>query len=222
MKSTLLALAIVLAAWPTFGQQGSTTTECEKTTAGITCKTAPTPPTSVEALAEIFSRKKNTNEPQPAATSTPTALSPEAVKAFLADQKAAQDAKETVDFVYCRQNPNGSVTEYQGKPRTCTDVVEYTKAFCVVNATVDRCKLAKSKAEVEKAFASAIEDFKNDPRHTKRDTQGFYDEFFGKMTRWGCMSFPDMILPQRDGTEYRCPYAPETPPAHSGTISQKK
>ena len=199
MKSTTMALALVLAAWPAFGQQGSTTTNCEPTTSGMTCKTAPTPPT----LADILSPKKDSNQPQPVATSAPTGLSAEAVKAILAEQKATQDAKETVDFLYCRQNPNGSVAEYEGKPRTCTDVVEYTKAFCLVNPEVERCKLAKSKAEVEKAFASAIEDFKNDPRHTKKDTQGFYDEFFGKLTRWGCMSFPDMILPQRDGSEHR-------------------
>jgi sarcosine oxidase delta subunit len=144
------------------------------------------------------------------------------VKAFLAEQKATQDAKETVDFLYCRRNPNGSVAEYQGKPRTCADVVEYTKAFCLVNPEAERCKLAKSKAQVEKAFASAIEDFKNDPRHTKKDTQGFYDEFFRNLTRWGCMSFPDMILPQRDGTEHRCPDAPEVAPAHADTKSQNK
>jgi hypothetical protein len=220
MKSILMVLAIVLAAGPAFGQQSGTTTVCEKTSypEGISCKTVPTPPT----LGEILSHRANSSQPQPSGTSTPTALSPEAVKAFLADQKATQDAKETVDFLYCRQNPNGGVAEYEGKPRTCADVVEYTKAFCLVNPEAERCKLAKSKAEVEKAFAFAIQSFKDDPRHTKKDTQGFYDEFFGKLTKWGCMSFPDMILPERDGTEHRCPDAPESAPAHADAISQKK
>lgn len=213
MKSTVVALAIFLTALPALGQQSGTTTNCEKSSDGnqMTCKT-----TQTFNPADFFSPKKNPTQPQPAAASGPTGLSPDAVKALFAEQKAARDAKETVDFLYCRQNLKGSVMDYEGKPRTCTDVVEYTKAFCLVNLEADRCKLARSKAEVEKAFASAIEDFKNDPRHTKKDTQGFYDEFFGKLTKWGCMSFPDMILPERDGTEHRCPDAPEA------TMPEKK
>ncbi|HET9803491.1 MAG TPA: hypothetical protein VFP96_09650 [Candidatus Acidoferrum sp.] len=137
-------------------------------------------------------------------------LSPEAMKELLAEEKREREAKDTVDYIYCRQNANGTLTDFEGKPRTCAEVIAYTKAFCLVNPTVERCTLAKSKAEVEKAFSALSEDYKNDPRRNKRDVQMYFDSLFTKLIKWGCMSFPDMTLPQRDGTLHICPDAPDT------------
>jgi hypothetical protein len=138
-------------------------------------------------------------------------LSPDAMKELLAEEKKEREAKNTVDYIYCRQNANGSLMDFEGKPRTCADVIAYTKAFCLVNPDVERCTLAKSKAEVEKAFSVLSEDYKTDPRRNKRDAQMYYDSLFAKLTKWGCMSFPDMALPQRDGTLHPCPDASEPP-----------
>ncbi len=140
-------------------------------------------------------------------------LSAEAIKELLAEEKKEKDAKDTVDFIYCRQNPKGGIADSEGKPKPCADVIEYTKAFCSVNPEVERCTLAKSKAEVEKAFSVLSDDYKTDPRRNKRDAQMYYDSLFAKLTKWGCMSFPDMTLPQRDGT-HPCPNAPEPAPVH--------
>src|SRR5258708_35956404 len=107
----------------------------------MTCKTAPNPPT----LAEILRPNKPASHPQTVVAAAPSGLSPEAVKTFLAEEKATRDAKDTVDFIYCRQNPKGNVTDNE-KQKTCADVIEYTKAFCSVNPEADRCTLARSKA----------------------------------------------------------------------------
>jgi hypothetical protein len=218
MKSTIITVAFFLTVCPAFAQQSGTTTECEKSVGGdrMTCKTTQNPPT----LAEIL-RPKHTNQPQTVVAAAPSGLSPEAVKVFLAEEKATRDAKDTVDFIYCRQNPKGNVTDGE-KQRACADVIEYTKAFCLVNPEVERCTLAKSKAEVEKAFAALTDDYNTNPRRTKKDVQGFYDSLFARYTKWGCMSFPDLTLPQRDGTLHLCPNAPEHAPVHSDTGSQMK
>jgi hypothetical protein len=149
-------------------------------------------------------------------------LSPEAIKELLAEEKKEKESKETVDFIYCRQNPKGGITDFDGKPKTCADVIEYAKAFCLVNPGVERCTLAKSKAEVEKAFSVLSEDYKTDPRRNKKDAQMYYDSLFAKLTKWGCMSFPDMTLPQRDGTSHPCPDAPEPAPLHADAGPQNK
>jgi hypothetical protein len=147
-------------------------------------------------------------------------LSQQAMKQLLAEEKKERENKDTVDFIYCRQNQKGSISDYEQKQKTCADVIEYTKAFCLVNPEVERCTLARSKAEVEKAFASLVDDYKTDPRRNKKDTQMYFDSLFAKLTKWGCMSFPDMTLPQRDGTSHQCPSAPE--PASAKDVSQPK
>jgi len=188
-----------------FGQQSGTTTECEDKYNGMTCKTTPNPP----SIGELLNRNLNRKNPQPAAApATSSGLSPEAVKAILAEQKAERDAKDTVDFLYCRQNAKGSVTNGETQ-RPCADVIEYTKAFCSVNTDAERCNLAKSKAEVEKAFTALLSEYNANPRHNKSWEQSYFGEKFSKLTRWGCMSFPDMTLPQRDGASHACPNAPD-------------
>ncbi|MGC1615444.1 MAG: hypothetical protein WA736_12215 [Candidatus Acidiferrum sp.] len=139
-------------------------------------------------------------------------LSPEAIKELFAEEKQEKDAKDTVDFIYCRQNPKSGVTDSDGKPKTCADVIEYARAFCLVNPEVERCTLARSKAEVQKAFAALAADYNTDPRRKKKDVQEYFDSEYAKLTRWGCMSFPEMTLPQRDGTLHPCPDAPDTTP----------
>jgi sarcosine oxidase delta subunit len=218
MKLKTMAVAIFVTAWPAFGQQSGTTTKCEESINGMTCKTTPNPPT----LAEILRPKKHTDQPQTVVAAAPSGLSPEAVKEILAEEKKARDAKDTVDFIYCRQNPKGSLTDYEGKLKACADVIEYAKAFCLVNPEVERCTLARSKAEVERAFAALGDGFNNDPRRNKKDQQRYFDWLFAKLTKWGCMSFPDMTLPQRDGTLHPCPNAPEPTPLHADAGSQKK
>ncbi len=135
-------------------------------------------------------------------------LSPEAIKQILAEEKKEREAKDTVDFIYCRQNPKGSITDFEGKLNTCADVIEYTKAFCSVNTEVERCTLARSKAEVEKAFAALVDEYNTNTHRTRSWEQAYFGEKFAKLTKWGCMSFPDMTLPQRDGTSHPCPSAP--------------
>ena len=150
-------------------------------------------------------------------------LSAEAIKELLAEEKNERESKDTVDVIYCRQNPKGSITDFEGKLKTCAEVIAYTKAFCLVNPNAERCTLAKSKVEVEKAFSVLSEDYKTDPRRNKKDAQMYYDSLFAKLTKWGCMSFPDMILPpQRDGTSHPCPDAPEPAPLHADAGSQNK
>jgi len=204
-RGAILFLVLLVAACTAFGQQTGTTTECEKSYDGdkMTCKTTPTPPT----LAEILRPKKHTDQPQTVVAAAPSGLSPEAVKAFLAEEKATRDAKDTVDFIYCRQNPKGNFTDNE-KQKACADVIEYTKAFCSVNPTEERCTLARSREEVQKAFAALVNQYNSDPHRSRPWEQSYYGESFAKLTKWGCMSFPDMVLPQKEGT-HACPNAPE-------------
>jgi hypothetical protein len=207
-RSVILVLVLVATACDVSAQQAGTTTDCdEKVGGGVTCKTTQTPPT----LAERLFPKHTDSKPQTVVAAPPSGLSPEAVHAILAEEKARRDAKDTVDYIYCRQNPKGNVADGDGKQKTCTDVIEYTKAFCSVNPAVDRCTLARSRAEVEKAFTALLNQYNSDPRRNKPWEQSYYGESFAKLTRWGCMSFPDMVLPQREGT-HPCPNAPEPAP----------
>ena len=207
-RGAILVLFLLVAACTTFGQQSGTTTECEKVLDKMTCKTTPTPPTP-SGLGEIFrpKKEKDTDQPQTVVAAAPSGLSPEAVKAYLAEEKAMQDAKDTVDFIYCRQNPKSNVTDNE-KQKACADVIEYTKAFCSVNPTEDRCTLARSREEVQKAFAPFVNQYNSDPHRSRPYEQSYYSERFAKLIKWGCMSFPDMVLPEKEGT-YACPNAPE-------------
>jgi hypothetical protein len=153
--------------------------------------------------------KAETNRNQNAQNAQSSQLSAKAIKELLAEEKQERESKDTVDYIYCRQNRQGTIKDFEGKPKTCADVIEYTKAFCLVNPSVERCTLAKSKAEVDKEFSVLSEDYKTDPRRNKKDAQMYYDSLFAKLTKWGCMSFPDMTLPQRDGSSHSCPNAPD-------------
>lgn len=202
-RGAILVLFLLVAACTAFGQQSGTTTECEKSINGMTCKTTPNPPT----LAEILRPKKHTDQPQTAVAAAPSGLSPEAVKAFLAEEKATREAKDTVDFIYCRQNPKGNVTDDE-KQKACAEVIEYTKAFCSVKPAEDRCNLARSRDEVQKAFAALVDEYTTNTHKNRNWEQSYFSEKFAKLTKWGCMSFPDMVLPQKEGT-HPCPNAPE-------------
>ncbi len=205
---------------PAPGQQ--TETHCSSLGDSMNCTSEYVPP--------IFPRRHDSNQKP---TSASAGLSPEAVKELLAEEKKEKDAKDTVDYIYCRQNAKGSITDYEGKPKTCADVIAYTKAFCLVNPVLtepwliatpeaERCALAKSKAEVEKAFATLADDYNHDPRRNKRDLQMYFDSLFSTLTKWGCMSFPEMTLPQRDGTLHPCPDAPEVPAVRAEAGRQTK
>jgi hypothetical protein len=201
-----------VSACPALGQQsGTTSTDCTFIGNQMDCTSQHVP--------SLF-EKHDSNQTKAAPSAGAGQLSPEAVKELLAEQKKERDAKDTVDYIYCRQNAKGSITDSEGKPRTCADVIEYTKAFCLVNPVLtapwlpatpeaQRCALAKSKAQVEKAFATVADDYNHDPRRNKRDLQMYFDSLFATLTKWGCMSFPDMTLPQRDGGLHPCPDAPE-------------
>jgi hypothetical protein len=201
------AIAALMMAGLSVGQ--TTNTDCMVIGNSIDCTSKTQSPPS-------FGHHSNPAPAQPS-----TGVSAEAMKEMLAEEKKAKAAKDTVDYLYCRQHANGSVTDYDGKPRTCADVIEYTKAFCLANPVTtepwlpvspegtERCSLARSKAEVEKKFAVLADDFNRDPRRNKRDLQNYFDSLFATLTKWGCMSFPDMTLPQRDGTMHPCPDAPE-------------
>jgi hypothetical protein len=201
---------------PAFGQQsGTTETNCQLSGNNMNCTSQHV--LSYEEARSLFGKHSSESKPPSADAGQ---LSPEAVKELLAEAKKERDAKDTVDYIYCRQNANGSVTDSEGKTKTCTDVIAYTKAFCLVNPVMtapwlpatpeaERCSLAKSKAQVQKAFATLADDYNHDPRRNKRDLQTYFDSLFTILTKWGCMSFPDMILPQRDGTLHPCPDAPE-------------
>ena len=203
---------------PDFG--AGRTTNCTSTTT--------TPPSSGGALEGINKAlaanraKAEAKRDQNAQQGPQAQLSQEAIKELLAEQKKERENKDTVDFIYCRQNPKGTITDYEEKQQTCADVIEYSKAFCLVNPEAERCTLAKSKAEVEKAFTSLVNDYNTDPRRNKKDTQMYFDSLFAKLTKWGCMSFPDMTLPQRDGTLHACPDAPEPAPVSVNAAPQTK
>jgi sarcosine oxidase delta subunit len=231
MKPVMMAVALCVTAWPVFGQQSTTDTSCYVNGRLVNCtsttKTEPPPSGGAleginKALAERRAKADaNRNQNAQNVQQTPQ-LSAEAIKELLAEEKQERESKDTVDYIYCRQNPKGSMTDSEGKSKACTEVIEYTKAFCLVNPGVERCTLAKSKAEVDKAFSVLSEDYKTDPRRNKKDAQMYYDSLFAKLTKWGCMSFPDMTLPQRDGTSHPCPNAPEPAPLHADAGSQNK
>jgi hypothetical protein len=202
-RSAFPALVLLVGAGAALGQQSGTTTECKDTYGGMTCKTTQSPPT----LAEIFRPKPKPDQPHTVVANAPNGLSPEAVKAFLAEEKAARDAKDTVEFIYCRQNTKGSVIN-DGVQKSRADVIEYTKAFCAVNLTDERCTLARSREEVQKAFAALVGEYNADPHRNRNSDQAIFAEKFAKLTKWGCMSFPDMVLPQKEGT-HACPNAPD-------------
>jgi hypothetical protein len=186
MKSALVALALFVTAWPLFGQQSTTDTNCYVNGQMVNCtsttKTEPPPSGGAleginKALAERRA-KAEANRNQNAQNAQSSQLSAEAIKELLAEEKQERESKDTVDYIYCRQNRQSSIKDFEGKPKTCADVIEYTKAFCLVNPSVERCTLAKSKAEVEKAFSVLSEDYKTDPRRNKKDAQMYYDSLF--------------------------------------------
>jgi len=219
MKSKIMFAALFVTAFPTFGQQSTTNTNCMVNGQMVNCTSTTTPP--APSWNDTFNKYRNmfgkhdSDQPKAATPADAGQLSPEAIKELFAEEKQVKDAKDTVDFIYCRQNPKSGITDSEGKPKTCADVIAYTKAFCLVNPEVERCTLAKSKADVEKAFVVLADDYNTDPRRKKKDVQEYFDSEFAKLTRWGCMSFPDMALPQRDGTMHLCPDAPEST-AHVG------
>jgi hypothetical protein len=149
-------------------------------------------------------------------------LSPEEIKELLTEEKKEREAKDTVDFIYCRQNPKGGITDSEGKSRACADIIGYGKAFCSVNPEAERCTLAKSKGEVETAFAALVNEYNTNPHRNRAWEQAYFGEKFAKLTKWGCMSFPDMTLPQRDGASHACPNAPEPAPLQADAGPQKK
>ncbi len=230
MKTTMLAIALFLTAVSAFGQESTTNTDCNVYGQQVNCTsttTTPPPPSggALEGINKALAANRARAEAkrdQNAQQAQQAQLSQEAIKELLAEEKQERENKDTVDFIYCRQNPKGSITDYEEKQKTCADVIEYTKAFCLVNPDVERCTLAKSKVEVEKAFASLVNDYNTDPRRNKKDTQMYFDSLFAKLTKWGCMSFPDMTLAQRDGTLHPCPSAPESTPVSANAASQAK
>jgi hypothetical protein len=214
MKSFVMALALFFMAGQASGQQSGTTTECEKQLDKLVCKTQQDPPSLAEML--DFSKRKASRPQAAAAPSGSPQISPEAIKQLVAEEQKAQDAKDTVDYIYCRQNPKSGIKQSEGQPKSCTEVIEYTKAFCSVNTEAERCNLARSKAEVEKAFAALVDEYSTNTHRNRNWEQTYFGEKFAKLTKWGCMSFPDMTLPQRDGASHPCPNAPESAHADAG------
>jgi sarcosine oxidase delta subunit len=230
MKTTVLVMALLLTAVSAFGQESTTNTDCNVYDQQVNCRsttTTPPPPSggALEGINKALAANRARAEAkrdQNAQQAQQAQLSQGAIKELLAEEKKERENKDTVDFIYCRQNPKGSISDYEEKQKTCSDVIEYTKAFCLVNPEVERCTLAKSKVEVEKAFASLVNDYNTDPRRNKKDTQMYFDSLFAKLTKWGCMSFPDMTLAQRDGTLHPCPSAPEPASVSANAVTQTK
>src|SRR6266404_2776498 len=220
MKSKKMAVILFVTAWPTFGQQSTTNTNCMVNGQMVDCRsttTNETPPSGgwlsgVNKALAANRAKADAKRDQNVENIQQSQLSPEAIKELFAQEKQARDAKDTVDFIYCRQSPKSGITDFDGKSKTCGDVIEYTKAFCAVNPEVGRCNLAKSKAEVEKAFAALVDNYNSNKHRNGSWEQGYYSNKFAELTKWGCMSFTDMTLPQRDGAVHSCPSAPEAGP----------
>lgn len=208
MKSKIMLLALFVTAFPTFGQQSTTDTNCMVNGQMVNCTSTTTTPPPAPSLNENYNKYRNLFGKHDSDQSKPAQPSPDAMKELLAEARLEKETKATVDLIYCRQNPKGGITDFDGHPKTCADVIEYNKAFCLVNPEVERCTLARSKAEVEKKFADLAEGYRND-HPNRRSNQMYYDSLFVKLTKWGCMSFPDMALPQRDGTMHLCPDAPD-------------
>jgi hypothetical protein len=215
MKLKMMAVVLFLTPWPTFGQQSTTDTHCMVNGQMVDCNSTTTqqaPPsggwlTGVNKALAANRAKADANRQQSPQNVQQSQLSPEAIKELFAQEKQERGAKDTVDYIYCRQNPKNGITDSDGKPKTCADVIDYTKAFCTVNIEDGRCKLAKSRTDVLKAFASLLDGYNSEKDKNKE--HGYYAEQAAKLTRWGCMSFPDMVLPQIDGDTHSCPNAPE-------------
>src|SRR5579884_1806203 len=120
MKWKIVAVGLFLAACPTFGQQAGTTTTCKKLLDDrVVCETEQTPLGALDAinkaLADRRAKAEARREQNAQNVSQPAQLSPEAIKELLAEEKKEREAKETVDFIYCRQNPKSSITNSDGK-----------------------------------------------------------------------------------------------------------
>jgi hypothetical protein len=219
MKSIVMTTALFLMAGQASGQQSTTNTDCDVNGQQVSCTSTtrtPPPPSgaalhgALESINKTLAANRARDEAkrdQNAQQAQQAQLSQEAIKELLAEEKKERENKDTVDFIYCRRNSKGSITDSEGTPKTCADVMEYTKAFCSVNPEVDRCNLAKSKLEVEKAFAALADAYGMNRGHAGNEE--YFADKFTKLTKWGCMSFPDMTLPQKNGTLHPCPDAPE-------------
>ena len=210
MKSKTVAVTILmtaLLAGPAFAQQGDTKTTCTTVVDELQCTTThvPTPEETQAKYRDLFSFPKR--NPAPAAAPAPPQPSPEAIK--VADERAEKHTLAVVNYVYCRQHKDETVNDFNGQPKTCAQVIEYTKTYCTTDPSESVCKLARSRAEVEKSFADLTEDFRTDPRRNKKDAQMWYEAEFARRIKWGCMSYPDMILPKWGGGTCACPDAPE-------------
>ena len=201
----ITGMALLFLSVAAFGQtqqsQQATVTDCKTNPWGMSCetKTAPTPYTFNDFMAQLH--RYSGSHPSDAPSIG------DAIKEIFAEQEREKEKTDTVIFLYCRANPQKDVTN-DGQRQSCTDVLEYTKAFCLVNTDDDRCTLAKSKAGVTEAFAKLSSEYRDeDPKQNKKSIQAYYDPLFRKLIKWGCMSFPDMTLTQRDGTPYPCPDA---------------
>jgi hypothetical protein len=233
MRLTVMTMALFLIAAQAFGQQS--TTNCLVNGQWVNCTTTTTTTTGGSILDSIANptrtsadrEKPDANQKQnlQSVQQSPQ-LSAEAIKELLAQEKmereAEKEAQDTVDFIYCRRSPKGGLPDSDGKPRTCADVLEYTKAFCSVNPEKERCNLARSKAEVEKAFAALLDEYNKNAHRNGKWEQAYFGEKFDKLTKWGCMSFPDMTLPQRNGMSHPCPDASETAPLPADAGSKQK
>jgi|SRR5580704_9221061 hypothetical protein len=206
VKATLIVGAVFL---PVVASAQTTNTNCNINGQWVNCTSTTQPPPSGGAAQGI----KDALDAHAArvAASAPARVEQEKLRqqqAAAAAQKA-QDDKETAQFLYCRQNPNKE-TAVDGVTKSCAEFIEYEKASCLVNTKKDICNLAKSKAEVEKAFSDLSDKFHSD-HPNRHSTQMYYESLYAKTTRWACMSFPDMTVPQWGGGQHPCPDAPVAP-----------
>jgi hypothetical protein len=207
-KATLTLGAVILL--PSIGSAQTTNTNCNINGEWVNCtSTTQQPPSggAAQGIKDALDARAARN-----AAAAPARIAEEKLRqdqATAAAAQKAQDDKETAQFLYCRQNPNKeAVTD--GATKSCADFIEYEKASCLVNPGKDICNLAKSKAEVEKAFADLSDKFHSD-HPNRHSTQMYYESLYAKTTRWACMSFPDMTVPQWGGGQHPCPDAPATP-----------
>ena len=62
-------------------------------------------------------------------------------KSFAASaQRRAEMDQATIRVVYCKQNPDSSVTVGNGETRACPDEIAYAKAACTVKRKLKFCK----------------------------------------------------------------------------------
>jgi hypothetical protein len=209
-KATLIVGAAVLL--PLVASAQTTNTNCYVNGQYVNCTstTQPTTPPSGGAAQGI----KDALDAHAArvAAGAPARVEEEKLQQQRADAAAAQkavDNKETAQFLYCRQNPMKE-TVVDGATKSCADFIEYEKASCLVNTKKDICNLAKSKEEVEKAFADLADKFHSD-HPNRHSTQMYYESLYAKLTKWGCESFSDMTVPQWGGGQHACPDAPVAP-----------